>query len=286
MNTIPEDALVTPTVELFANDMRLESIRSEMGEWIAGAGGPLCDFWGSDWTQLGLAVLAFALGVVVSRNVVQSMCPAPSKWRWVLGCWFCACSYVGVTKVGSILSRSGSDDGVTLTSAECGVTNGYSFVQAKATGGDPNPMWYREAASNDWTLATDDGWTAATDDHTGAVYTREWRNSSTNEETVTHAMWYFGENPPAVELTASGGVQIVSALFSGKLVRFAWYVPVEIPLPEGSSITLQNYFFGDLPPAWSDAQALPVNHATNETIVTGFFLDRKSAWRIRLEVPR
>ena len=285
MNAIPEDALVTPAVELFANDMRLESIRSEMGDWIAGANGPLCDFLRSDWTQLGLAVLAFALGVHVCRKIVGSMCPNSRVWRFVLTAWFCACSYIGVTKVKSILLSSGSDDGTTLVSAVCGVTNGYSFVEVKATGGDPGPMWYREA--NDWILAENEGWNAISLDHSGAMYSREWRHSDTNDLVITHQMWYFGQNPPAVELTATGGITILSAMFTGKFVRFTWCIDQDVSLPPGSEVHLQNIFLDDRLPMWEDrvVDQYP-DHQTNETAVTGFFLDRRTAWRFRLEVPR
>ena len=279
MNSIPEDALVTPATQLFANDLWFEAIRSEFCELAV----PVLT---SDWTKLGLSVLGFVAGAAVCRAIVWRIERNSAFWRFVLSVWFCYCTFVGFTKFMSILPRSGSDDGVTLFSIMAGQTNGYSVVEAKATGGDPYPMWYREASSNDWTLATDEGWLAHSYDHSGAVHTREWRNADTNGTVTSHAMWYFGTTPPTVEITAAGGVEVLSAAFSGRFVRFTWHIPAEIELPEGSTVTLQNNFLDDALPFWNDVPVeITPDHATNETTVTGFFLDRKTAWRFRLEVP-
>ena len=280
MNMIPEDALVTPAMQIFVNDLWVEAIRSEFNEWAVSV-------LESGWAKFGLAVLGFVVGFAVCRSVVGRMAKRSPFWRFALSVWFICCTFVGVTKVINILSKSGSDDGVTLMSAECGTTNGYSFVEVIATGGDPYPMWYREASSNDWTLATDDGWQAHLYDHSGAVHTREWRNPDTNATVTAHAMWYFGTTPPAVEIMAAGGVEVLSAAFTGHFVRFTWHIHADISLPEGSTVTLQNNFLDDSLPMWNDVPVdLTPDHATNVTTVTGFFLDRKTAWRFRLEVPR
>ena len=235
------------------------------------------------WVRGVMIIVAAAFSAMVAVAIARSKGTGDSKA--MLAALVVCCTLIGATK--NILTKSSSDDGVTLVSVEANVTNGLSRVTAVASGGDPAPMWYREAASNEWTLATDDGWVATLADHTWNVYTREWQNADTNEATVAHQMWFFGQNPPAVELTATGGVTIVSAMFTGKFARFEWYIDPDISLPYGSEVHLQNMFLDDNLPMWNDAHidGSP-DHLTNITTVTGFFLDKKTAWRLRLEVPR
>lgn len=287
--TIPEEALVTPAVQLFANDMHVEAMRYELGEWIAGVCRPAAPFMANGWVQFLLALLALAVGAHVCRRVVSAMCPGRSAWRFALCLWFCAATYIGFTKFGSILPKSSADEGTTLVEVMAGETNGYSCVIAKATGLDPAPMWYRAAVSNDWTLATDDGWTETSADHTGDVYAREWRNPDTNAAVTAWAMWYFGQNPPAVELTVTGGVRVVGAVFSGRFVRFTWAVDEAVTLKEGSRLVIQNLDYADFssPSAWNEivVDESPSTNLTS-TVINGFYLDRKTKWRLRLEVPQ
>lgn len=287
IETIPEDALVSPATQIFANDMHLEAFRYELGEWIAGVCQPLAPFMASDWTQLGLGLLALALGAHVCRRVVSSMCPGRSVWRFVLCLWFCAATYIGFTKFASVLTKSSADEGTTLVEVMAGETNGYSCVIAKATGLDPAPMWYRMAASNDWVNATNDGWTATSVERVGNFYTREWRNADTNEAVTGWTMWYFGENPPPVEVIVTGGVNLLGAMFSGQCVRFTWQVDEDVPLKPGSRLVVQNMDHADSLPMWDEvvADESPTTNVT-ETVVYGFYLDRKTSWRLRLEVPQ
>lgn len=194
-----------------------------------------------------------------------------------------ACTFIGATK--NILSRSSSDEGIVLTAVDTSVDGGNSLVTAMATGGDPAPMWYRQAASNDWTLATADGWSAVSVDHTGNVFTRVWSHSGTNAEVTAWNMWWFGNNPPAVEITATGGVSIVAAAFTGKFARFEWKVDEEIELPAGSRVVLQGR---DADVQTWDSLTLDdsPSHSNTVSVVNGFFLDRKTFWRVRLEVPQ
>lgn len=287
IESIPEEALVSPATQIFANDLYLEAFRYELGEWIAGVCRPLAPFMASEWTQFGLGLLALALGAHVCRRVVSSMCPGRSTWRLILCLWFCAATYIGFTKIGSILSKSSSDEGSTLVEVMAGETNGYSCVIAKATGLEPAPMWYRTAASNEWTLATDDGWSLTSAAHEGDFYTYEWHNADTNDSVTAWNMWYFGQNPPAVELTVTGGVNLVGAVFSGRLVKFTWQIDEDVPLKPGSRLIIQNMDFSDNLPMWNEivADESPTTNLT-ETAVYGFWLDRKTAWRLRLEVPQ
>ena len=153
-----------------------------------------------------------------------------------------------------------------------------------ASGGDPAPMWYRQATSNDWTLATADGWQAVRADISGGIYTRVWEHSGTNAELTAWNMWYFGENPPAVEITETGGVSIVSAAFTGKFARFEWKIDDEVEIRAGSRVMLQGR------DSENDWQTVSLDesptHTHTSTTVYGFFLDRKTFWRVRLEVPQ
>jgi len=284
---IPEDAFVSPATQLFANDMHLEATRYELGERIAEAGGGFAPFLADDWTQLGLALIALAAGAHVCRRLVSAMCPGRSAWRFVLCLWFCAATYIGFTKFGSILTKSSADEGTTLVEVMAGETNGYSCVIAKATGLDPAPMWYRMAASNEWVNATNDGWTATSVERIGNFYTREWRNADTNDAVTGWTMWYFGENPPPVEVIVTGGVNLLGAVFSGQFVRFTWRVDEDVPLKPGSRLVVQNMDHADSLPMWNEivADESPTTNVT-ETVVYGFYLDRKTSWRLRLEVPQ
>lgn len=287
IEAIPEEALVTPAVQLFANDMHLEAMRYELGEWIAGACRPAVPIMASDWMQFLLILVALAAGAHACRRIVSAMCPGRSVWRLALCLWFCAATYVGFTKFGSILTKSSADEGTTLVEVMAGETNGYSCVIAKATGLDPAPMWYRMAASNEWVNATNDGWTATSVERIGNFYTREWRNADTNEAVTGWTMWYFGENPPPVEVIVTGGVNLLGAVFSGQFVRFTWQVDEDVPLKPGSRLVIQNMEHTDSLPMWDEvvADESPTTNVT-ETVVYGFYLDRKTSWRLRLEVPQ
>lgn len=232
------------------------------------------------WVRGVMIIVAAAFSAMVAVAIARSKGTGDSKAA--LAALVVCCALIGATK--SILTKSSSDDGVTLVSVEADVTNGLSRVTAVASGGDPAPMWYRQAASNDWTLATADGWQAVRVDISGGIYTRVWEHSGTNAELTAWNMWYFGENPPAVEITETGGVSIVSAAFTGKFARFEWKIDDEVEIREGSRVMLQGR------DSENDWQTVSLDesptHMNTSTTVYGFFLDRKTFWRVRLEVPQ
>lgn len=246
------------------------------------------------WRESLLRQLLPAITILLGAGILAWMALGDRRLskssRIMLSVLTILCAYVGMTKKCSILPHSSADEGCTLIEAMADQsTNGYSSVTVKATGSDPTPMWYRAAVSNEWTLATDDGWTETSVDLTGDIYTREWRNPDTNTAVVAWAMWYFGQNPPAVELAVTGGVKVVGAMFSGRSVRFTWMVDENVVLKEGSRLVIQNldYAESDHPSAWNEivADESPSTNLTMTTI-SGFYLDRKTKWRLRLEVPQ
>lgn len=268
-------ALVTPATAIFLDTLN----------WQNG----LAYLWRESLLRQLLPAIAVLLGAGVLAWFAIGNRHLSKGARSMLTVLCVLCSYVGMTKMGSILLSSSADEGCVIFDAVAGQTNDYSCVIVKATGLDPAPMWYRAAASNEWTLATDDGWTETSVDHTGVIYTREWRNPDTNTAVTAWAMWYFGQNPPAVELTVTGGVKVVGAAFSGRFVRFTWMVDENVALKEGSRLVIQNldYADSDSPSAWNEivADESPSTNLTSTTI-HGFYLDRKTKWRLRLEVPQ
>lgn len=194
-----------------------------------------------------------------------------------------ACCLVHYAGSKSVMSKSASDDGIVLTGVKLDVTNGVAVLTATSTGAAPQPCWFRESATNAWTLATDDGWelvSAASSNPPGS-YTNVWERADTNG--CDHAAWYFGDNPPAVEIEASGGVEIVEFLVSGRAIGLTWNVESDVVLSAGSQIVVESR---EENAPWTEKSRHSASNGLGRIEFRGFHLDRTTRWRVKLEVPK
>lgn len=190
--------------------------------------------------------------------------------------------YAGSKSV-SIANKSASDDGITLTSATLEVTNDVARLVVGSTGGAPQPAWFREAVTNAWTLATDDGWVLVSSvayDPPG-VYTNTWERADTNG--YDHASWYFGENPPPIEIVVTGGIEITGLAASGRSLTIYWSVTTDITLNAGSEVIVESQGSDHI---WVQQHSETAQHGDRSVTFQGFWLDRKTLWRVRLVVPQ
>lgn len=188
--------------------------------------------------------------------------------------------YAGSKSV-SIANKSASDDGITLTSATLEVTNDVARLVVGSTGGAPQPAWFREAVTNAWTLATDDGWVLVSSvayDPPG-VYTNTWERADTNG--YDHASWYFGENPPPIEIVVTGGIEITGLAASGRSLTIYWSVTTDITLNAGSEVIVESQGSDHI---WVQQHSETAQHGDRSVTFQGFWLDRKTLWRVRLVV--
>lgn len=177
---------------------------------------------------------------------------------------------------------SASDDGIVLTDVELTFDDGTARLVAASTGAAPSPAWYRESTTNDWTLATDDGWNLVYTFETDmGLYTNVWERAETNG--CVHASWYFGANPPPVEIAVEGGVEITGFAASGRSIRLTCLVDESIELPDGSEIAVEMRSADNI---WIEQLREPARHGELTAEFVGFFLDRPTWWRVRLEVPQ
>lgn len=194
------------------------------------------------------------------------------------------CTATGAFK--SLRSVSSSDDGVTLVRAECGATNGMTMVVASATGGIPAPAWYRLSETNEWTdLVSGGGWSASTNDLGGGVTEVAWTHPGTNAVPQDAKMWHFGANPPPVEISVEGGVTLLSAAFDSRRVTLSFAVDAAVDISRpGTRVAVQSSADGR---TWTDrAEVAAVTYMPTTVVVGGFYLDRLTYWRVRLEVPQ
>lgn len=193
------------------------------------------------------------------------------------------CCVIGYAGSKSIASKSASDDDVVLTGVELSVTNGVAVLTASSTGAAPQPCWFRESATNAWTLATDDGWelVSSTSSTPPGSYTNVWERADTNG--CDHAAWYFGDNPPAVEIEVSGGVEIVGLSASGRAIGLTWNVESNVVLSAGAQVVVECREDGA---AWTEKFRHSASNGVGRVDFRGFHLDRTTRWRVKLEVPK
>ena len=274
-------ALTSPAVELFIDTLNYQN-----------AMGYLANFYLLKVeSHLALDIL-MVLGAVLSIVCFACMVcrwkhykTASYKGKCLL--MFCAMSLFVYGAVKNILSKSGSDDEITLVKAETENTNGFSRVYVESLDKPPEPMWYRNFKDQSWIKGVDNGWTLTTAIDDGNYYVREWRYPSDDKEVVNWNMWYFGENPPAVEIVEQGGIEIISFAASGRNVTLIYRIGPEVELSDKAVLTIEcSETRMDGVDLWVPlaVNSSPV-HGDCEYKFNGFYLDRATKWRVRLEVP-
>ena len=269
--------LIEPATALFVDTLNYQRGLLYLG----------CEVCASPWTKalvvcaMAGILLTFVCGVLRSRFYRNG-----SRFRKAMIVWgiFCSVAYAGYK---SIIDKSAADDGITLTEVYAGAINGVSRIDVKAFGGIPEPVWFRNAKGQSWIKATDEGWFIdhAIDD--GNMHVRGWVHPSTNDSVTAYNMWYFGNNPPAVEIVEQGGVTITGFSISGRAVQITYEISDDVELYPGSVLTIESWTeIGDGIAGWqTEFEDNAPKHGKRSIGKTGFRLRHKTIWRVRLEVP-
>lgn len=239
--------------------------------------------------------LAVAFCVILAACVAVPFLVAVWKWAAEAGHRLCRCGAVfvalavaltfkGATK--NIVNRFSSDEGITVTAAEINVatndTDATTLVYSYAGTNDVAlPLYVRQSVSNEW-------------EHLDAAWNLDGRTYANGTNTVTYyvqppasnvvpfAMYYVGDNPPPVEIEESGGVEILAFVMSSRAVEITY--AVDGAMLRGS-VGVVNVEMAERAAPWETMYT--TNHVasvTNTIRGAGFFIDRTTRWRVRMEV--
>lgn len=231
---------------------------------------------------------ACALGAFV---VAGLLCKTGEKLRTLRRAgWTCVIAAIIATIHGgakNIFNRFSADEGITVTSAEfTRATNdvesayiAYSYVG----GSEESPLWVRQSVSNEWDGITTQGWFP---EERGSL-------NGTNYVLLIHppvasnalpfAMYWIGNNPPPVEIEESGGVEIVNFFMSAQGVMITYAVDGSVLHGKVGTVRVER---SEKDNVWIEEYV--TNHTatvTNTLTGSGFFVDRTTRWRVRMEVP-
>ena len=187
----------------------------------------------------------------------------------------------------NILDRFSADEGITVASAEfTRATNDVeqTYLVYSYTGADASqPLWVRQSVSNEWERLGNEWWY---DDriYESGTNTVTWFVNPPASNVFPHAMYWIGSNPPPVEIEESGGVEIVGFAMSAQGVAITYAVDGSVLHGKTGAISIE---VGGADNAWTTAYS--TNHAetvTNTFSQSGFFVDRLTRWRVRMEVEQ
>ena len=184
-------------------------------------------------------------------------------------------------------SSANEDAGIVLVAVTAVNTNGLTTIVATSTGEHAKPMWYRDSTTNDWTAATSDGFELVYSEYVveAGVFSNVWTRAETNY--APRAAYFFGNDPPAIEVVSEGGLYMDAWHATGRGVDVAWRIDDGVVLTEGSRVILE-YGFGP-GNTWSSVASVEVLQGGDRSgtlSVQGWFVGFATRWRLKLEVPR
>lgn len=272
-----DDLLTSPATVIFLDTLNVQNGLMYLGHEVIG----------SIWAKIAVAAVMWAAGSWFCIRFLRSdFYRKQTRVMKFMLLWGVISSTLFATYK-NILSKSASDDDITLVSVYAGPTNGVSRVDVVSTGGGPSPMWYRNAKDETWIKGVDNGWTLDYAEFDGTAFRVGWVHSSTNDEVTAYNMWYFGDHPPAVEIVEQGGLHITGFAVCGNYIQITWKIDADVELPEGSEVSIECVNdIGDGIEAWVTAWTDNApTHMPTSWRHEGFHLDRTTKWRVRLEVP-
>ena len=247
---------------------------------------------GALWSSLGiLGMLIVVFGcVALWKNTKRQLIKFWRAASWH-GCTIMFAAAILATMYGGskidLRARSSADDGIALVSVIAENTNGTTHISATYTGGEEiERMWYRNFASNVWLSAEADGFELEYSAYfpEQGVHSNEWTRAEA--EFTPYAMYWFGDNPPPVEVVSVGGVFIDGWRGSGRGVEVDWHVDETIEIKEGTRVVLEygaaRAAFGEA----ADAELTPGGGRSGTLSVQGWFVGFVTYWRLKLEVPQ
>lgn len=180
--------------------------------------------------------------------------------------------------------NTGGDDGYGLTTIEvqttnivvsAEVTNQATLVQAHFTGTGvtaETPMWVRDSASNEWTRVELSNVVVTVDLATNVL------SGVASGDWTRWRYWWLGNDLPAVEIDiVVSGIDLLRVVEGSKQMGFLF------TCDDARATTYRVQYMRDSDTAWQTA-ATGEMAATNAVVVSGFWIDRNTRWRISSEV--
>lgn len=270
------DLLTSPATLVFIDTLNFQNAIMYLGREALGS------IWVKIAVTMGMWGIASLCSVMFLRSRFFRKQPSYAKFLTLWG----VLSTAIFAAYKNIISKSAADEGIALVSVWAGPTNGVSRVDVVATGGNPEPMWYRNSTDETWIKGVEDGWTLEYAESDGTTYAIGWVHASAEDEVTAYNMWYFGENPPAIEIVEQGGVTIEGFAVCGRYIRISWRIDEEVELADGAVVTVECATdIGDGVEVWQTVfkDAAPV-HTPMSWQCDGFHLDKTTKWRVKLEV--
>jgi hypothetical protein len=241
----------------------------------------------------GLAVAGLGLlltvcgGIALVKGTTRRMVDVWKRIGWTQSSILIAAAVLGTIYGGSkmeIKPRSSADEGITLQTVIAINTNGVTRISATSTGASAQPMYYRDSTTNNWTLATADGFTHEYSGMVGGIYSNAW--SRAEEEFTPKAMYWFGDNPPPVEIIATDGIFLDAWRGTGRGVEVDWHIADDVEIADGSTVILE-YAAGNAAfETAAEQQLSPGGGRSGTMAVQGWFVGHATRWRLKLEVPQ
>ena len=233
------------------------------------------------------------IGTVAGFRAEMSFFRHQRKRNGTMGAIIGSTIFWSMVVVGSyksnLLTRSSAnvDAGIELVAVTALNTNGLTTITAVSRGNHAKPMWYRDSTSNDWTRATSDGFELAYSGYLpeAQVYSNVWTRAE--EDYDVRVAYWFGNDPPAVEVVTAGGIYLDVWHATGRGVDVEWHIDDGVVVTEGSRVLLE-YGFGP-GSTWASVASCDVSPGNNRSgtlSVRGWFVSFATRWRLKLEVPR
>lgn len=247
----------------------------------------------ADFLALILKWWALFFGGVLGACVLGALfCKGMDKLRKLRRAgWACvAVAVVAIIHGGTknILARFSADEGITVTSAEFAkATNDVdsTYLTYSYTGPDASlPLWVRQSVSNEWAHLGAE-WLYDDRIYANGTNTVFWFvNQPDATNVVPYAMYWIGDNPPPVEIEESGGVEIITFAMSSSGVSIIYAVDGTVLRGGVGAVSIER---SERANVWETMYT--TNHVgtvTNHVTGTGFFVDRTTRWRVRMEVEQ
>lgn len=236
----------------------------------------------------GLGILlTVCSGITLIKGTTRRMIDVWKRIGWTQSAILIAAAVLGTIYGGSkmeIKPRSSADDGITLQAVIAINTNGVTRISATSTGASAQPMYYRDSISNNWTLATADGFLHEYSGTVNGIYSNAW--SRAEEEFTPKAMYWFGDNPPPVEIIVADGIFLDAWRGTGRGVEVDWHIADDVEIAEGSTVILE-YATGNAAFETATEQQLSPGGGRSGTMsAQGWFVGYGTRWRLKLEVPQ
>ena len=235
---------------------------------------------------LGL-LLTVCGGIVLARGTTRRMVEICKRLGLTQSAILIAAAVLGTIYGGSkmeIKPRCAADEGITLQAVIAINTNGVTRISATSTGASAQPMYYRDSISNNWTLATADGFTHEFSGTVDGAYSNAWARAE--EEFAPMAMYWFGDNPPPVEIVVADGIFLDAWRGTGQGVEVDWHIADDVQIADGTMVILE-YSAGTATFGTAAEQQLSPGGGRSGTMaVQGWFVGYATRWRLKLEVPQ